>query len=526
MKFILLIFILGFFQHLNANSIQTSNFSKTPIVFNGRIVPFDTYARYFSKSIANNQGLAGIDPVKFCLKLLDTTVPLQDHKVFALPSKAMQRLLNISNSTELYSQSDLLAKDQFQQLLRFYKRTKDKTKNTDPDMVAFTNLMEKFEVFKEFVNGESLYIFPSKDPKAKWLNLPMLKDLETTDSNLPVQHLKSLLLAIKDKNQNNFDKACVDLQQFIYLKDPSIEQNRLTIEIMYNKLRPFAWSYMLYIFTLMVGVLLRKSKFWYISLCSGIFAFFFTSLGIFSRIYILNRPPVGNSYESIIFASWCCIAVSLVFFHKRTKQDIFLLGVLTTVFILSSKFVLPAAEDLLNLNAVLTSNAWLSLHVLTTVCSYAILAFSSILAHYYLYLSTKADEPSLIIIKYIHNSIKCGVFLLGFGTVLGGIWAHNSWGRFWAWNPKETWVLITLISYLLILHAKRVGWIKEYIVALLCILAFILLLVAWYGVNIFLNTGEHTFSIGVASSKVAILFVLLELLYITTIQRKRVSRYV
>lgn len=523
--FILLILVFSL-KISHTADINTNAFAQTPIIYNGRVVPFDTYARSLTKDIANNIGEAGKEPVKFCLQLLDTSIALKDHKVFAVSSKTLQKLLNVDNPKRLYSQSELISKDQFQQLLKFYNKNNSGTDNTDPDMVEFASLINKFDLFNKFVNGESLFIFPSKDPKAKWLNLPMLRDLDTEESEKPVDLLISLLVSIKGNSQEAFDKACVDLHQYIYMKDPNIDQSRIQVETIYNMVRPFAWSYILYFIAILIGVLLKHTKFWYLSILTGLLGFVISTLGISARIYILNRPPAGNTYESIIFASWFCILISMIFFHKKNQQNYFQLSILTALFILSSKFILPVTEDMLNLNAVLSSNAWLSFHVLTTVASYGVLAFCSMLAHYYLFLSTKQQNPSDMTITYIHNSMKLGVFLLGLGTVLGGIWAHNSWGRFWAWNPKETWVMITLISYLLILHAKRIGWINQYIVALSSILAFIFLLVTWYGVNIFLDTGEHSFSIGVANSKIAILFVLFELLYITTIQRKRLATHV
>src|SRR5690606_6340745 len=93
----------------------------------------------------------------------------------------------------------------------------------------------------------------------------------------------------------------------------------------------------------------------------------------------------------------------------------------------------------------------------------------------------------------IYRLLQVGVVLLTAGTIVGGIWADYSWGRFWGWDPKETWAFIALLGYLIILHGRVAGWLRNYGLAAASVVAFSLVIMAWYGVNFVLGAGLHTY---------------------------------
>ena len=114
------------------------------------------------------------------------------------------------------------------------------------------------------------------------------------------------------------------------------------------------------------------------------------------------------------------------------------------------------------------------------------------------YLANKKNSLSLVKKLYhpIYRSLQWGVLLLAAGTILGGIWADYSWGRFWGWDPKESWALVTLLAYLALLHAKLVGWIKPFGMAVGAVMMFFSVIMAWYGVNFVLGAGLHSYGFG------------------------------
>ncbi len=117
--------------------------------------------------------------------------------------------------------------------------------------------------------------------------------------------------------------------------------------------------------------------------------------------------------------------------------------------------------------------------------------------------------------KWNYGVLQLGVLLLTTGIFLGGIWAHFSWGRFWGWDPKETWALIALMCYVVPLHGRLVGWLKDFGMAITSVVAFKAVLMAWYGVNIVLGTGLHSYGFGTGGSELFIAsFVGLDLLFV------------
>ena len=237
---------------------------------------------------------------------------------------------------------------------------------------------------------------------------------------------------------------------------------------------------------------------------------------------IANRPPVTNMYESVIWVAFA-IALAVVVFEFIYHAKYYLLaGAPIAVACLILADSLPAVLDgsIQPLVPVLRDNFWLSIHVPTITASYACFALVMGLGHVILghYLFAPAMNTRITYLsKLNYRVIQVGVLLLTTGIILGGIWAHFSWGRFWGWDPKETWALIALMSYLVPLHGRLVGWLKDFGMAVISVVCFNAVLMAWYGVNFVLGTGLHSygFTTGgsqlVVSSLVAIdlLFVLL-----------------
>ena len=111
---------------------------------------------------------------------------------------------------------------------------------------------------------------------------------------------------------------------------------------------------------------------------------------------------------------------------------------------------------------------------------------------------------------FLYRVLQVGIVLLAAGTIFGGVWAAESWGRFWGWDPKETWALISLLGYLAILHARYTGWLRNIGTAVSSILGFWLILMTWYGVNFVLGTGLHSYGFGAGGGWYVLGFLLFE----------------
>jgi ABC-type transport system involved in cytochrome c biogenesis permease subunit len=227
---------------------------------------------------------------------------------------------------------------------------------------------------------------------------------------------------------------------------------------------------------------------------------------IVKRSIIMQRPPVGNLYDTIIFIDMAIVIFALLVEWMTRKR--FVLGITPIVaaflIVLARRFEVGEGKDHLDpLIAVLRSNYWLSTHVITITLGYASGLITALLSIVYVLLrSLRLDggDASLrrSITRAAYGCICLTLVLSLIGTVLGGIWANDSWGRFWGWDPKENGALMIVLWSLAILHARVGGYIKEWGLHLASIFGGIVVAFSWWHVN-FLNVGLHNY--GFAAEK-------------------------
>ena len=223
-------------------------------------------------------------------------------------------------------------------------------------------------------------------------------------------------------------------------------------------------------------------------------------VAIVKRCIIMQRPPVGNLYDTIIF-----IAATVVFFALLIELLVrrrFALGIApvagTLLMILSRRFELGDAKDHMDpLVAVLDSNYWLTIHVITITFGYAAGILSAKLSVAYTLmrgfgLDGGSQTLRRAMTRAVYGMLCFTLFLSLVGTVLGGIWANDSWGRFWGWDPKENGALLIVLWTLAILHARLGGYLREWGLHLASIFTAIVVTFSWWHVN-FLGVGLHNY---------------------------------
>lgn len=216
------------------------------------------------------------------------------------------------------------------------------------------------------------------------------------------------------------------------------------------------------------------------------------------RIYISGRAPITNMYETVLFSGYGALVLAMIIGHFKQEKIYLYMGLGYNVLTL---FMLNFAHGMLNpsispLVPVLRDNFWLSTHVTTVIMSYGAYALSWILANTLLFKKrfgtvTKKDENYYSDI--IYTCLKYGSVMLAGGILLGGVWADYSWGRFWGWDPKETWSLIALLIYIAIQHGRYTNWIPNHIFVPATAAAFMSIMMAWFGVNYILASGLHSY---------------------------------
>ncbi|MEP0712917.1 MAG: cytochrome c biogenesis protein CcsA, partial [Algoriphagus sp.] len=327
--------------------------------------------------------------------------------------------------------------------------------------------------------------------------------------NIGNLYLSNLAEGIKTGNWEEADEALEYIALFQQTAGAEVypSENEIEAELLYTQLnlgnRLFGYFWVLGFLMLVIGIIrLFKSgnalevywKFGTMLTWVGLILFtFHLSL----RWYIAKHPPWSDGFEMLVFVAWCILLVGLIFSQKsRFTIPLSLLFAGTLLFVGFLDWLNP---EITNLMPVLHSY-WLKIHVAIIVSSYAPLALAAIIALLSLFLIIfKPTTPNprwwlsmkeLIVVNEL--AVTIGLFLLTIGTFLGGVWANESWGRYWAWDPKETWALISVLVYVIVLHLRLVPATKNSIVYNLASLwAFSSIIMTSFGVNYYLS-GLHS----------------------------------
>jgi ABC-type transport system involved in cytochrome c biogenesis permease subunit len=276
------------------------------------------------------------------------------------------------------------------------------------------------------------------------------------------------------------------------------------LEMSFNRVQPFMWAWVIMFLAVMMfaGSLLLQSRTCYLL---G-YAFFFGSLafqlfGYYARVAISGRPPVSNMYETVIWVASMSALFALVLELVYRSKYIILAGaaVATLGLVLADQLPMALDPKISPLTPVLRSNYWLTVHVLTIVSSYAGGTLAWGLANITLAMMAfgKGRRETLhTLSQFTYRAMQIAVLLLAAGTFLGGWWAAESWGRFWGWDPKEVWALIALVCYVIPLHARYIGWVKDFGLAVSAVVCYAAIVMCWYGVNFVLGAGLHSYGFG------------------------------
>ena len=378
---------------------------------------------------------------------------------------------------------------------------------------------ERFNIFYALLTGDFLRIFPNKEDKNNtWFTSKQsAQGFSEEDArfvaNITSVYLTGLRKGVIQGEWKDANEALEYIQLFQQHAGEKVypQEGLLEAELLYNRLnlgtRLFGPFWLLGALMLALGIvtLFKKNKALRVAWTTGKvltwlgFALFTGHLAL--RWYIAQRPPWTDGFEMLVFVAWCILLFGLLFSGKsRFTIPLSLLFSGTLLFVGFLDWLNP---EITNLMPVLHSY-WLKIHVAIIVSSYAPLALAAILALLsllFMIFKPAAPKPAwwvsmqeLSIVNEL--AITIGLFLLAIGTFLGGVWANESWGRYWAWDPKETWALISVIVYAFVLHLRLIPATKNALVYNLASLwAFSSIIMTSFGVNYYLS-GLHSYAAG------------------------------
>ena len=382
----------------------------------------------------------------------------------------------------------------------------------------FIETDKKVNLLYDALSGQILRVYPvPNDPTNKWVSFLELNEPTGTDldniKNLIPYYLDAVSKSTETKNYNTPDSLLVGLERYQKMYGGKVmpSENKVNAEITYNKYDIFKKLYYLYMLAgvlmliLTIVQLFTKStlikysvKFFHVLI--GLF-FGLHTLGLIARWYISGHAPWSDAYESMIYVGWATMFFGLAFGRKSQ------LTVASTAFVASMILMIAhwnwMDPAIANLVPVLNSY-WLMIHVAVIVASYGPFTLGMILGLVALLLIIFTNESNkqrmkLAIneISYINEmAITVGLVMLTIGNFLGGQWANESWGRYWGWDPKETWALISIMVYAFVIHARFVpGLRSKWVYNVMSIFAFYSILMTYFGVNFYL-TGLHSYASG------------------------------
>ena len=487
----------------------------------GRMKPAHTFASELVRKVTHQEIFKGMNPSQVFLSMQENPRFWEVVPMIYLEkgNTKIREILNVSKETTHASLSNFLTPE------GAYK-IKDKVAESQKN-----NVKNKFE--KDLINidkrvglvygalyGSIFKIFPiPNDPNNKWVS-----QLETLEANfkgtdsvfvrqvLPVY--KQILQKAKEtKDYTQANKVLTGIKNFQKKFGANVipSEDQIQLEIAYNKFsifsrlaKYFGFTGVLLIFVVIAQIFSDKKVFNYaVKGLIGIIIvlFVFHTLGLGARWYISGNAPWSNAYESIIYVAWATMLFGL-FFGRKSALTIAATTFLTAV-ILAFAHQNWLDPEIANLQPVLNS-WWLLVHVSIIVASYGPFSLGMILGIFTLFLMVFTTEKNkkkldlaireLTIINEM--SITIGLIMLTIGNFLGGMWANESWGRYWGWDPKETWALISIMLYAFVLHMRLIpGLRSRFTFNLWSIITYASIMMTYFGVNFYLS-GLHSYASG------------------------------
>lgn len=524
------------FSTLSANSYESHLSQLNTLLvqdgMQGRIEPFNTFATDVLRKISKEDEINGQPASLVVVSMMANPDQWQNEPLIIVKHKDLAAELGAVDGKIAFNQ---LFDPENGGIYRItdkvndaYRKAVSKRSKYENEII---NLDERVNICFLIFNGDLPRLYPQISGKDdKWLSSNNL----AADFVFHQIYMKEVSLAI---NTGNWYKANSSLMQIVqYQKNTTNElpeQSRINLEVFYNQYQIFTkLSHLL----LILGFVFLIFCLWDIfdtidqffqGVRLALYAFYVVfgiyTIGMCMRWYISGHVPWSNGYEVMLLIGWATLLSGIIFAHKSPIA-------LATTGILSGIALMVAGmswmnPEITNLIPVLKSN-WLIIHVAVITSSYGFLAMGALLGLVNLLLMISKSKVknnnkktqillSTQEISYIIElSLMIGLLMLTIGCFIGGIWANESWGRYWGWDPKETWALISIVVYAIIIHLRHLPQLNnQFVLSTGALLGFSSIIMTFIGVNYFLS-GMHTYGKGVMPTIPTYVYMIVPLLII------------
>ncbi len=499
--------------------------SGLPVQSGGRMKPLDTLARESVRLVTGKTTFQGQPAVVTLLGWWANPETTRSEALIEFRDLEAKKELGLAADTRWYSFEELSKNSKLSEAreeIHRHIRAEEELHGTESKV---QDLLIKMNTVHSAMDGTLFAAVPNpKGMNEAWGTFADLDHPNTVDAVAKAKTaVDQLRQAFKSGDAVKLGEAARETRTQLQSLGPVPGEADMVREIRYNDSHPFRKAWVLYLIGL--GILsfvkagpTRSTAYWagFSFIVSG---FLMHIYGFALRCSIAGRPPVTNMYESVIWVGFGAVFFALILELLSPRRWYLISAAAGAVVCLILADTLPTVLDpsIHPLTPVLRSNFWLTIHVLSITLGYAAFLLALGLGHIVLWKTAmRADEKEQINSLHdgIYRSIQIGVLMLAAGTILGGVWANYSWGRFWGWDPKEVWALIALLGYLAILHGRYAGWLRKFGVAACSIIAFQGVVMAWYGVNYVLGAGLHSYGFGNGGVQYVAIYVAIELSYV------------
>jgi cytochrome c-type biogenesis protein CcsB len=489
----------------------------------GRMKPANTFSSELLRKVSRSDNYNGLNSDQVLLSIMDNpslwfNAPL----VYLKPGQKGDTIRKIIGVSKDLKKAPLVS---FFDELGNYKLASNLEKaylSVIPTQIEkdFIQVDRRVNLLYSALEGKIMRVFPvPEDVNNKWVSFPEIDEFNFTDADslyvknvLPL-YFQTLKLSRDSNDYIQSEELLESISGFQkrFGGDVIPSSNKINAEIAYNRLDIFNKLYRYYLLSGLGLLIVLIFQIFYDNKLNSLLAkvlkyviyilFFLNTLGLASRWYISGHAPWSDAYESMIYVAWSAVIFGIIFGRKSN----FTLASATFVssIILSIAHMNWLDPSIANLQPVLDSY-WLMIHVAVIVGSYGPFTIGMILGIVALFLTTLSNKKNrkkmskkleeLTIVNEL--SLTIGLIMLTIGNFLGGMWANESWGRYWGWDPKETWALISIIIYAAVLHLRIMPKLKgKWLFNLMSILAFASIMMTYFGVNFYLS-GLHSYASG------------------------------
>lgn len=497
----------------------------------GRIGTLQTHAIDVLNKVSRRSEYKEKTPTEVYLSLILKGPAWNNEEIIYVQNPDVQSFLNLQGKyATINSFRDEVTHNLKSEIIKEYqtsyeKRDAVKTK-FDKELIK---TIERYFILESIQQGRDLSIYPTTDHQKKWLSIYDVITQDLTDSDI-FKLNKEFILALASQKDINQKANSIKKHQFKFAASYIPSKTKISTELLYNKLNIF--SRLLYIYGTIGFILLillfihvfTSSRLWIEHVLRTVFFLLFLmgiiyAAGLGMRWYITDHAPWSNGFEALIFVGFACQIAGLIF-YKTSKFSLIATSILTFL-IMGIAHGANVDPELTNLAPVLKS-VWLVIHVAVMTSSYGFLGMGAVMCSLNLILYATGKKENVKIPEIINEftftaerTFTIGLFLAAIGMFLGGIWANESWGRYWGWDPKETWALVIVLMYAILLHIRMIPKMQSaFLFNALGVWLYSTVIMTYFGVNYYLVSGLHSYARGDRSylpqwAKITILIYLL-----------------